>query len=316
MGTTHLSGLQVAGVPTFGVGGGLPLAPRYFFVSSTAANTSNGNDGSFDAPFATLDYAIGQCTANKGDTIVVLPNHAETITGVGGITADIAGINIIGQGVGAARPTFLMDGATDVTFVVSAANVTVQNMFFKAGHSGVVTCFNITAGSCNLINLEFGNNTTNENFVTPIKATSTADNNADGLTVIGCKWFTIDTDDREMIEINANLDKLTVLNNTMVTMSATTCPLILSAGTKVLSNVDIGWNRAKNAMTSGALFISNGASTNSGFVYNNYVGNLDTTGPQDLGASAFANAYWFNNQSSSVVTLSGAVNPAPDSPTT
>ena len=315
MGITHLSGLQVAGVPTFGVGGGLPLASRYFYVSSTAANASNGNDGSFDAPFATLDYAIGLCTANKGDTIVVMPNHAETITGVGGITADIAGINIIGQGVGAARPTFLMDGATDVTFVVSAANVTVQNMFFKAGHSGVVTCFNITAGSCNLVDLEFGNNTTNENFVTPIKSTSTTDNNADGLTVVGCRWYTTDTDDREFIEINANLNKLTVTDNIVVTSSAT-AQLILSAGTKVLSNVYIARNRLNNAMTSGALFISNGASTNTGFVCDNYVGNLDTTGAQDLGASAFGNAYWFNNYSTSVVTLSGGINPALDSPTT
>lgn len=316
MGITHLSGLEVAGVPTFGVGGGLPLANNYFFVSSTASNANNGNPGTFDEPLATLDYAIGLCTANKGDTIVVMPNHAETITGAGGITADIAGINIIGQGVGAARPTFLMDGGTTVTFVVSAANVSVTNMFFKAGHSGVVTCFDITAGGCNLINLEFGNNTTNENFVTPIKSTSTTDNNGDGLTVIGCRWYTIDTDDREMIEINANLDRLVVQNNVMITASATTAPLVLSAGTKVLTNVDIGWNRMKNSMTSGVLLISNGATTNTGFVYNNYVANLDTTGPQDLGASAFANAYWFNNQSTSVVTLSGGINPVADTPTT
>lgn len=314
MGISHLSGLEVAGVPTMGVGGALPFTTgNYFFVSSVSG--ANGNTGAADNPFATLDYAIGQCTASKGDTIVLLQGHSETITGASGITADIAGINIVGLGTGSLRPTFLMDGGTSVTFVVSAANVLVDNCFFKAGHSGVVTCFDITAAGCVLTNLEFGNNTTNENFVTPIKSTSTTDNNGDGLTVVGCRWFTTDTDDREMIEINANLDRLTVTDCIMVTTSAT-AQLVLSAGTKVLTNVYIARNRFKSAMTSGLLFISNGASTNTGMVCDNYVGNLDTTGPQDLGASAFANAVWFNNYSTSVVTLSGGINPVADTPTT
>src|SRR5262249_56892301 len=47
-----------------------------FFVNSTSANAgdSSGKGQTPDAPFATIDYAIGQCDADKGDLIVVLPS--------------------------------------------------------------------------------------------------------------------------------------------------------------------------------------------------------------------------------------------------
>ncbi len=313
MGTTHLSGLEVAGVPTMGIGGGLPIAPRYFFVNSVTG--SDGNTGEFDSPLATIGQALTKVSVQHkmGDTIVLMPGHSQTITGAGGITASTADVNIIGIGIGTDRPTFLMDGGTTVSFLISAANVLVRNCVFTAGHSQVVTCFDITAGGATLDALEFGNNTTNEDFVTPIKATSTTDNNADGLTVTNCVWTTIDTDDREFIEINANLNRLTVVNNYVRSTSAT-AQLVLSAGTKVLTNVLITDNTLINAMTSGSLFISNGASTNTGVIARNFCGNLDVTGPQDLGACA--NIYWFDNKSTSVVTLSGGINPAADTPTT
>ena len=67
-----------------------PLATTgeiYYVNSGTGANAvggitgSNGNNGlSPKTPFATIDYAIGRCTANRGDTIYVMPGHWETLT--------------------------------------------------------------------------------------------------------------------------------------------------------------------------------------------------------------------------------------------
>src|SRR3990167_8953647 len=98
-----------------GFGGGvldrvLPLATIfggniYWVNSNTGANTGKGTR---ERPFATLDYAIGRCTANNGDIIMVMPNHAETITGAGGLTFDVAGITVIGMGSYNNRPRFLM----------------------------------------------------------------------------------------------------------------------------------------------------------------------------------------------------------------
>ena len=33
-----------------------------------------------DAPFLTLDYAVSQCTASKGNVVYLMPGHAETIS--------------------------------------------------------------------------------------------------------------------------------------------------------------------------------------------------------------------------------------------
>lgn len=105
---------------------------RVLFVGSTA---TPGGEVGVDAagamgdrpqqPFATLDYAIGQLTASRGDTIIVLPGHAETSATA--ITADIAGIRIIGLGEGRNRPTITRNGAVDL-IDVTAANVRLHNL--------------------------------------------------------------------------------------------------------------------------------------------------------------------------------------------
>src|SRR3990167_7643231 len=133
----------------------------YWVDSATGADTVN--NGTFEKPFDSLDYAIGACTANHGDYIVIKANHAETITGVGGITADIAGITIIGLGNGGQRPRFLMDGAATVTFAVTGADTTIKNCVFAAGHADVATCFDLDAVGFTLIECEFVENIAAEN---------------------------------------------------------------------------------------------------------------------------------------------------------
>jgi hypothetical protein len=40
---------------------------------------SDGNKGTFDPVRSTLNYAITQCVANRGDIIFIKPGHAESI---------------------------------------------------------------------------------------------------------------------------------------------------------------------------------------------------------------------------------------------
>lgn len=127
--TNFQNGLSVYGVPI------LPMSTtgKVFFVgnSSTLAGVegaisgSNGNDGlSAAAPFSTLATGISATTASRGDVIVVLPGHAETITTT---LTPKAGTSIIGLGWGAMRPTFTSSGAIDLV-TVSAANVLLRNL--------------------------------------------------------------------------------------------------------------------------------------------------------------------------------------------
>ena len=144
------AGVTIRGIPLLQTHPG-----KVFWVSNSTAiltgqiGGSNGNDGSFNKPFATIDYAIGQCTANRGDIIAVKPGHAENISAAAGITADIAGIAIIGLGFGANRPTLSWTAAA-ATLSISAANIVFANMRFVANFADVVTMFDVTGGGDNL----------------------------------------------------------------------------------------------------------------------------------------------------------------------
>lgn len=100
-----------------------------FYVGSavTGATDSTGFGKSPSAPFATLDYAVGQCTADKGDIIYVLPGHTETVTAAAGLDLDTAGITIVGMGTGSKRPTIALTTATTADIDVDAADITIEN---------------------------------------------------------------------------------------------------------------------------------------------------------------------------------------------
>lgn len=105
-------------------------------------NCDNGVDAAHyglapEKPFATVDYAIGRCTANSGDIIYVMEGHAETFVATNGFDVDVAGVTIIGLGRGAARPTFLLDD-TDAQVNIGAASAWIENVRFVAGISAVV----------------------------------------------------------------------------------------------------------------------------------------------------------------------------------
>lgn len=289
------------------VGGARFSTGSTYFVDSAAG--SNGYTGkSSSKAFSTLDYAIGKCTANKGDTIYVMPNHAETITGAGGITADIAGITIIGLGSYNQRPRFLMDGGTTVTFLVSAADVTVRNLVHAAGHADVATCYDVTGKGCWIDECEFVENVVDENFVTPIKATGAA-NTADGLRVTNCRAYGVDASTAEFVEITDDIMDLYVVGNTTIS-EGTACPIVLQAGTKVMIGSFIAWNFLSHKNTAGALLLSNGGTGNTGILAHNRVGHADVTTTQDWGAATGLRL--FDNLSVSTDALSGFVLPAID----
>lgn len=125
---------------------GVPLALSHpgnvFWVDSGAG--SNGNKGTFDRPFATIDYAVGRCTANNGDIIFVKPGHAETISTAAAIDLDVAGIALIGLGSGDDMPEIEFDNAV-ATVAIGADNVSVKNIRFNATVTAVAVGVNVEA---------------------------------------------------------------------------------------------------------------------------------------------------------------------------
>jgi hypothetical protein len=100
---------------------------------------SDNNDGlSPERALRTVDYAVGLCTANEGDVIVLLHgSHSVSAT----VAVDVAGITITGipgnippstgrmPGAGARRRTSIVSTSGDV-FTVTAADVEICHIHF------------------------------------------------------------------------------------------------------------------------------------------------------------------------------------------
>jgi hypothetical protein len=135
---------------------GMPLLNAYpgnvFWVSSVGG--SDSGKGTFDRPFSTIDYAIGRCTASKGDVIMVKAGHTETISAAAGIAVDVTGVAIVGMGTGTLRPTINFT-ATTSTLTMSAASCTLYNILLTGGIDAVVSPVVVSASDCAIIQCEY-----------------------------------------------------------------------------------------------------------------------------------------------------------------
>lgn len=147
-------------VRAFLVQKGIFPSGKVFYVCNATAredmqtgvdNAANGRRA--DYPLATLDYAVGLCTAGAGDTIVCLPGHAETVNAAAFITMDISGVTVVGIGNGNARPTFTWATDTASTIVMTAANCRFTNCIFDLRlPSALVSGIVISAAGCKIDN--------------------------------------------------------------------------------------------------------------------------------------------------------------------
>lgn len=141
-----------------------------FYVDSNTGTDAAGYGQNPNIPYGTIDYAIGQCTANKGDVILVFPQHAGTIAT--SITCDVAGVTIIGLGHGNSRPTLTTTAATDC-ITVTADDVTIANLIFAApGIDAVTADINIAAARCTVLDTVHHGSTTAMNKVDVITITA------------------------------------------------------------------------------------------------------------------------------------------------
>jgi len=186
--TNYPQGIRSRGVP---VGGGnLPVTGGdVIHLDSGHTNANDGNDGTDPRfPMATLDAAIGRCTANNGDIILGYPGHVDSI-GDAQIDADVAGISIIGMGNGPDRPRIDYDHA-NASLDIGANGVMVRNWTFRPSVTAVLIGIDIeaTVTHTRLEDLEFlpgeaGDGT--DEFVTGIELKATCT----GTKIIGLEYY-------------------------------------------------------------------------------------------------------------------------------
>lgn len=304
---------------------GLPLTQthpgRVIWVSNSTAvlggqrTGSNSGKGTFDAPYSTIDYAIGECVANRGDIIFVKPGHAETLSSAGAITADIAGVAIIGLGSGSNRPTLTLDTATTTTISVTAANVTFKNMIVTANFADIVSAFTLTTAKYfTLEDCHIKATAPNMNFLWVVD-TNTTDNAADGLRIANCKWIEPDAATRSMIKADATQDDCSVLD-TFVSLGVNNnkAAICEAATGKIMTNFRIGrcvvYRLNTDTATGGILYHTDGT-TSTGVFFDNRVQHADTAAEILLTASNSIGV--FENRASGVAGASGYLLPAADS---
>lgn len=163
------NGITVQGSPIMASLNGIPSLGKVFYVCSTSTHSDNAigvNNSSTNGlhpttPFATVVYALTQCTANNGDVVYVMPGHTETIAAAGGWTIP-AGVAVIGLGRGSIRPLISLS-ATASTVLMSAVSGLVENIVFQSTVAELVTVFNITASYNTVRGCMFRNHATATN---------------------------------------------------------------------------------------------------------------------------------------------------------
>ncbi len=280
-----------------------------FYVSS--ANTAL--DGSSpDSAVSSLLLGNNLCTANQGDTVVLMPGHAENVAAATALT--IAGVRYVGLGEGDDRPTITFTTANTAGFTSAVANLTFENIVFVANFLSIAAAFVLsTAKGIKFVNCEFRDTSSVLNFLNCVKSTGAA-NTVDRLTMIGCRWNGLGTTSVGSLVLTANdIDGLTLVGNnvTLARTADTSILVVVTAG--VLTNANIGDNRiasAQTATTAGSL-INVGGTTSSGFVYRNFVQTLTTTSDKLFTTTVGLSAY--ENYVSGVLGASGFIIPARDS---
>jgi len=143
---------------------GIPLSVTHpgevFWVNNSAVlaegavGGSNGNNGSYHRPFSTIDYAVEKCKASRGDIIMVMPGHVETVIAAAGLDLDVAGIAVVGLGSGSLRATVNFTTAVGADMDVDAANITVVNMLFLGGFDALTGPIDVNAADFTMLNCE------------------------------------------------------------------------------------------------------------------------------------------------------------------
>jgi hypothetical protein len=314
-------GIMIRGVPI-----SLTHPGKVFWVSNSTVQLpnqqggSNSNKGTFNSPFSTIAYALTQCLANRGDVIMVKPGHTETVSAAGGLNLNVAGVAIVGMGLGSLRPTITLDTANTATIAVAANNVAVKNILFKANFLNIATCFSVAnaqvANDFTVDGCEFKDNSVVLNFVSCVKVGTTA-NIADGLTLVNNRVnaaiLTTVPANQTFLVTASIIDRLYVSGNVVIypkTLNDTAT--LVAAGALDLTNTVISnnWSFRPSTSTTGGNLISSSSTACSGIIANNYDWHLDNSG--GLLIATGTKFGFFNNYSmiTGAADKSALINPA------
>ena len=277
-----VNGVTIRGVPV------LQSQPgQVFWVNNSSVLSPDGvggtdsGPGTYKQPFSTIDYAVGRCVASRGDIILVMPGHAETITTAAQLILDVAGIAIIGLGAGSLRPT-LTFGAAAANIPITAANVSVKNILHVANFADVASYYTVTGTATPkdfaIEECEFRDTSSILNALKIVTDNATV-NALDGFNFVkNHVWSLGTTAATTAISLLAAANRMRLQDNQMTYAVLNDTPALMTMSTFIALDLIISGNRvfrANTSSTGGTLFSGSGVCT--GLVYDNYVWHLDNS---------------------------------------
>lgn len=274
-----------------------------FFVDSVNGSDTSCDGKTWENPLATLDAAIGKCTASNGDTIYVAPWHAETeATAATAIaTLDIAGVSVIGLGRGLEMPTFTFTAA-DATFSITAASCKVSGLKFvsNVADTAVGVTVAATADGLEFTNNVFRDSAANKEFLVGLSvAAGTTD-----IKIIGNNFkTTAAAGSTNAILLLGGHTNSQIKDNVVFGKYSTGC-ILGSAAISLGLLVDN--NKLINAEAAAALTLKTDCT---GILSNNYLAGTTSIAAALVGDDAM---FCFNNYVTGAVAASAIINPAVD----
>ena len=190
---------------------------RILYVDASQPGTPDTGDigDIWDLSYTTIALALAGATASNGDVILVAAGHTETIADAQ-LTWNVAGVKIIGRGVGSTMPIINFNHA-NASVDVTAADVYVEGIRFRTIADNVLVGIDIagTADGLHLKNCIFDADTATDEFLETIEFKAEA---AANVTIEGCEFYADDTADATeaiISEVGAS-DNTKIIGNTFI----------------------------------------------------------------------------------------------------
>ena len=303
---------------------GVPIAQyqpgEVFWVNNSSVlakggiGGSNGNPGTYQKPFSTIDYAIGRCTAGRGDTIMVMPGHAETLTAAAAITLDVNGVAIVGLGSGNLRPTLTYTTANTASVSWTADQCTMKNIRFVGNFLSIAAAILNSGGrDWTVEDCDFSDTSAILGFLSAV--TTTVSTNSDN------GWFCGNTRSSDAtttpgtaLKVANTTNRLTVKDNVFWhSVIEENAAVVLDHGALVVDELLMEGNRVFSvniAQTTSGFLVKTSATTGSGIIANNYVRSLDPSAAIMVTAAAVQYGLFENYHTGEATQASGVILPA------
>lgn len=280
-------GMQYAGMPIEFLQTG-----SVFFVSNSTVLPRNGiagsdgNDGKTpEKPKATLAGALAQCLANRGDTIILMQGHAETLTA--SLAVSIAGVKIVGLGVDTDRPTFTLATNAAAGLSLSGANVSLYNVLIVA-NTAATAAVKLAGIGVQVANVEVRDGS--GSVVSAFSVLGGGANLADKVGIVSCKASSAGATQAVLIgEVD---DLVEIMDNDFV--GSFSSAVIQNPSSKVLTQLRLHRNNLVNTNASGLginmLSACTGSAIDNRINVNTYGNELISGGALDLVDNIAANS--------------------------